>query len=739
MIGQLLLIREFYILGGGNELIFGIVLSNWLLLEALGALGGGILGKKIRRTWSVFVFLYAGYSLVLGGAIFFSRDIVRQLFQTLPGEGTGYFPLFISSLLILLFPALLHGAHFPISALLVKKNLFTHNPEGKAYFYETLGTLTAGILFTFILARWDNVFQVYLGLTILQFTLLGICALFLFKQKLPAYFFLGISLLAGWHAGGISSFLQELSLRRQWFGKNHVHYSHSYHGNIMVFEEGEEYHFFYDGRPFLSVPYPETDTIHDFAHFTLGIHRKPETALIMGGAHGPLLREMLQHPLQKVIYTEIDPELIRVMDQYFPLSLQTDLEDERLEKIYQDGRLYLAQTHQKFDYIAIGFITPETLQTNRYFTREFFRLVESRLDEMGMFVFSLPGSLHYLSPALRELHATIHGTLDDIFPKVKIIPGETTIYFASRHEITLCSDTVMKHLQDRNITSGFIHPSYLEYRFSPDRQHWFHSMIRQDDFTLNRDFFPRGFYHASQHWQQQFSPTAGRIQKHVERLSFFILLGIIAGIGILWLFHTYSKPNKKNSNLMVIIGTTGMAGMAFDLIILFLFQCLYGYVYQMIGLLMALFMLGTFIGSRWSIQQTKLHRISILLAKTEGFLLIGLVFIYIVPHIFSIFLGIFPDILAVVTFTALTFGLGFLIGAQFPLAACLKKKQQADTSQTASLLYASDLLGGWAGGLIFSLFLFPYFGLTRTLIFLGTIKIFTFASLVVPLIKKHGY
>ncbi len=41
MVGQLLLIRELLIAFYGNELTMGVVLANWLLLEALGALVAG--------------------------------------------------------------------------------------------------------------------------------------------------------------------------------------------------------------------------------------------------------------------------------------------------------------------------------------------------------------------------------------------------------------------------------------------------------------------------------------------------------------------------------------------------------------------------------------------------------------------------------------------------------------------------------------------------------------------------
>ena len=51
-------------------------------------------------------------------------------------------------------------------------------------------------------------------------------------------------------------------------------------------------------------------------------------------------------------------------------------------------------------------------------------------------------------------------------------------------------------------------------------------------------------------------------------------------------------------------------------------------------------------------------------------------------------------------FLVISFICGLLIGSQFPLANKLYQRNSTSVSETAGLLYASDLMGGWFGGKI---------------------------------------
>ena len=165
--------------------------------------------------------------------------------------------------------------------------------------------------------------------------------------------------------------------------------------------------------------------------------------------------------------------------------------------------------------------------------------------------------------------------------------------------------------------------------------------------------------------------------------------------------------------------------MMFDLMIIFAFQSVYGYVFSWIGILVAIFMAGAAGGAMLItkfLARIRDHRkafLSIELAIICFAIVFPLVFLAVPdypgePAVFPYFKMLF----LVVSFTS-----GLLIGSQFPLANELYLKGNKGLSQTAGWIYAADLLGGWFGGIAGAVLLLPVLGLTGTCITVGLLKL----------------
>src|SRR4030042_2754589 len=115
MTAQILLLRELLVSFLGNELTLGVILANWLILEAVGSFMVGKSVEKIQKRIEAFVLLQLVFAAALPCALTLSRVFKNVLLIT-PGEGLGLAPIFYSSFLILFPVSIAHGALFTYGA-----------------------------------------------------------------------------------------------------------------------------------------------------------------------------------------------------------------------------------------------------------------------------------------------------------------------------------------------------------------------------------------------------------------------------------------------------------------------------------------------------------------------------------------------------------------------------------------------------------------------------------------------
>ncbi len=99
------------------------------------------------------------------------------------------------------------------------------------------------------------------------------------------------------------------------------------------------------------------------------------------------------------------------------------------------------------------------------------------------------------------------------------------------------------------------------------------------------------------YWNALFSPYLTGIFQRFEKLTFKSTLTGLSVFSFLVLLLFIKKPRTSIQSIPYAIFTTGLAGMIFNLSILFTFQTCYGYVYHEIGILVAIFMAGIAPGS----------------------------------------------------------------------------------------------------------------------------------------------
>uniref|UniRef100_A0A7C3MQW7 Polyamine aminopropyltransferase n=1 Tax=Dictyoglomus thermophilum TaxID=14 RepID=A0A7C3MQW7_DICTH len=144
---------------------------------------------------------------------------------------------------------------------------------------------------------------------------------------------------------------------------------------------------------------------------------KEKKVLIMGGAEGATLREVLRHKdVKEAVMVDIDGEVVRVSKEFLPEWHQGSFEDHRTKLIIDDARAYLERTEDQFDVIISDLSEPmEGSPAVKLFTYEFYNIVKQHLKEDGIFVMQA-GTTHHLKI---YFHTVMNSTLRAIFKKVR--------------------------------------------------------------------------------------------------------------------------------------------------------------------------------------------------------------------------------------------------------------------------------------------------------------------------------
>ena len=554
----------------------------------------------------IFVLFQLSFSVALPFAIYFSR-IFKNILLTIPEEGLGFASIFCSSFLILLPVTIPQGTLFTYGCKLYSQYIRKDaSSVGKVYILETIGAIIGGLLMTFLLIQYLNSFEIAFIISLTN-TLISIFLLWpksgfskaAFQKALWILSIFLSFLFAYCLLPQTSNAIHQSSIHSQWRNLSVIHNENSIYGNITVTKRGEQFTFFTNGVPSITTPVPDIASIEDFVHFPMLFHEKPESVLILSGGTGGMIREILKYPVTRVEYVELDPLLLKLVQIFSTPLTQAELSDQRVKIHYTDGRLFMKRTQDQFDLIFIGLPAPQELQTNRLFSSEFFSIAKEKMNADGIIVLTLPGSLTYISPELRDLNGCILDTLKNVFRSVRIIPGDANLYLASNSSKLekVTTEEVIKRLEERKIQTILLTKSYIEYRLHERWMKWFLQSMERKTLQINSDFRPMGVFLSLSYWNALFSPYLTGIFKWFEGFSLQISIAFIIFFTLLMVAIFIKKPHLSRQSIPYAIFTTGLAGMIFNLAVIFTFQTFYGYLYYQMGLLIALFMLGVAMSS----------------------------------------------------------------------------------------------------------------------------------------------
>lgn len=681
IITQLVLIREFLSIFYGNELIMGIIFANWLLLIGIGSYLGRY-SKAVKNKTRLLIMLQIILAFLPVISVYLTRISRNIIF--LPGELISPLHVFVFSLFMLLPFCLTLGF-----LLILACSVFSYKKDaeqiGKVYFWDSIGSITGGLIFSFVLIYLLNPFQTTLILLLANL----FSASVLSKKKLAKILIILILIISVFAFFKFD--LNKISTKDLFQNQGIIEQVNSRYGNLVVTKSLDQLNFFENGMALFSTD--NTISNEETIHYTLVQHENPKNVLLISGGVSGTVKEILKYDVDRIDYVELDPVIISLGKKY-----TTNLEDKRIKIINQDGRLFVKQTKEKYDIVIIDLPDPNTAQVNRFYTIEFLKELKKKLNRDAVISLSISSSENYLSEEAKKFNSVIYTTLKKVFKNVIIIPGDENFYIASDK---ILSYDIARLIEEKGISTEYVNKNYLPGKITQERIDYVQGEVKEGK-RINKDFNPVAYYYHLLFWKTKFEyNTLG-------------LIPVIIAVLILVLVRT--KP------LTLSIAAIGFSAISLELVILSGFQIIYGYVYSMVGIIVTSFMIGIALGA-YCMNKALQKR------ELKDFLKIQvsiIVYSALLPLIL-IALSQAKSELASVIIPLLTIVIGFLTGSAFPLASKLAFKE---VEKTAGIMYSADLIGSCIGAVLVSVLLMPLLGLVKVCMMIALL------NLVMLLLKK---
>ncbi len=397
--------------------VFGSSTTTWGILIGIILTGltiGYFLGGRIadsspgfRKLCSV-VFSTGLFILFIP---FMSQPLIEFFIKVIPDFSTA---TFFSTLFIFGLPAVLLGFVSPYAIKLAATTLHKiGTTAGNLYSVSTLGSIFGTFLTVFALIPF---FEINHLIFAFGFILMGISVVGLGKIPKVMIGILIVVFVVNATGAGASDIGNTYGSDSDVLVDKETPYS-----SLTVTEKNNFRTLYIDGatQSQIDLDDPSKLVIYYTKSFHLASLINPhlEEVLFVGGGgfSGPKSFLVNYEDIAKVDVVEIDPDVVEVAKKYFFVPE----DDPRLEIINEDARVFLTQTDRKYDAIILdaysGYEIPFHLMT-----REFYEILDERLDNDGVIISNFLGSLQGQSSKLFQSN---YKTLQEIFPSVFVFPS----------------------------------------------------------------------------------------------------------------------------------------------------------------------------------------------------------------------------------------------------------------------------------------------------------------------------
>ncbi len=299
-VGQTILLRELMVEVNGNEIIFSIFLSLWLLIVAFGSLLHKWFSFSVKIVSKAEILLTL--LIILTPLQFLFIRFLTEKVTLISGLLINIPSLILLAFIILTPGCLVIGYLFPVNCKLVKVK---NKPVHTVYILECIGMILGGLIFITLIYFYTN-------FSILIFT--GLISFVLFFLQAKKWWKIIFSLV----------FAVLLIFSKNIFLEN---YSSRYSPNKLISSEDSRYgrfdismgdkqkNYFWNGVLFANSSNKKFSV--EMVNFVLLQNPNPESILLIGGLLNGFVQEFLRSRQVTILdYLELDKNIIRESEAY---------------------------------------------------------------------------------------------------------------------------------------------------------------------------------------------------------------------------------------------------------------------------------------------------------------------------------------------------------------------------------------------------------------------------------------
>ncbi len=404
---EVLWTRELELVFGSTVYAVSMMLAAFMSGLSLGAFLGGKWADRSPNLLALFAKLEFGIAVfgllslplvqLLPTVYFYVYDALRPPFAVF------FFVQLLMSFVIMLVPTTFMGATFPVVSKLNTAALDELGTDvGNVYSINTLGSIIGSLATGFLLIPLVGVqattfiaAAVNLGVAMSMFWISRS-----FPKGTPAI--TGGVVLAGailvgafstqsafahnfYRIGDYQSFDEYIAYRDALVTK---FFADDIHGRVVVFEtpSGERY-LQNSGKIEGSTGSLDAQTTSMLALLPIAAATNPQHVLVVGLGTGLTTRAALSADVERVDTIEINQSVVEASRLFVGDDVESD---PRSTIIVTDARNHLAATDSRYDVVTSEPSYPLSSSVSHLFTLEFYELVESRLNDDGVFLQWLP-------------------------------------------------------------------------------------------------------------------------------------------------------------------------------------------------------------------------------------------------------------------------------------------------------------------------------------------------------------